>query len=230
MKQMKQQEDITGNNQTIKVEGLLESYANPATYEEIQDLYSYKSAICKIFFETLKDGKKVKGFGTGFFCDLDDKNIPFKKALFSNHHILDENSIQINKQIEFESFDIKNTITITKERKAFTNKELDYTCIEILDTDEINSFFIIDKTDKDSLKKKEIFILQYPEGVLKYDCGRILDVKNNRIEHSVSTKEGLSGSPLIKRYNNKMIVGIHCGAKPKEETGKSVQKNDKKRR
>ena len=180
----------TGNNQTIKAEGLHELHAKPATYEDIIKLYSYKSAVCKIFFETFKDGKKEKGFGTGFFCALDDENIPFKKALFTNHHILDENSIRINKQIEFESCDIKSTITITKDRKTFTNKELDYTCIEILDTDKINNFFIIDKTDKDSLKEKEIFILQYPGGALKHDCGRILDIKNNRIEHSVSTKEG----------------------------------------
>ena len=97
----------------------------------------------------------------------------FRKTLFTNHHILDENSIQINKQIEYESCGKKNTITITKDRKVFTNKDLDYTCIEILDTDKINNFFIIDRTffnDKDSLKKKEIFILQYPGEVLKHDC------------------------------------------------------------
>ena len=84
---MKEPEDKrAGNNLAVKAEGSLESHANPAIFDEIQDLYSYKSAVCKIFFETLKEGKKVKGFGTGFFCDLDYKNIPFRKALFTNHH------------------------------------------------------------------------------------------------------------------------------------------------
>ena len=56
---MKEPEDKrAGNNQAIKAEGSLESHANPATYEEIQDLYSYKSAVCKIFFEASKEGKK----------------------------------------------------------------------------------------------------------------------------------------------------------------------------
>ena len=62
--------------------------------------------------------------------------------------------------------------------------------------------------------------MQYPEGILSHDCWKIIDIKSNIIEHSVSTKEGSSGSPLIKRYNNKMIVGIQLRAKPKEDTGK----------
>ena len=41
----------------------------------------------------------------------------------------------------------KNTIHITENRKIFTSIELDYTCIEIFNTDIINNnnFFRIDK-------------------------------------------------------------------------------------
>ena len=77
-----QSNNRAGNNQAIKVEGLLKSHAKPTTLDEIQDLYSYKTAVCKIFFEASKEGKKVKGSGTGFFCDLDDfqKNFIYKSS------------------------------------------------------------------------------------------------------------------------------------------------------
>ena len=37
----------------------------------------------------------------------------------------------------------KRKIEMTKKRKAFTNKGLDYTCRENLDTDKIDKFFNI---------------------------------------------------------------------------------------
>ena len=134
------------------------------TETELINLYSYKSAICKIEFKTVKNGKIVNGLGTGFFCEINDDNIPFEKILFTNNHILDKKSIEINKEIEFEYLEKKIKIIITKNRKTFTNKELDYTCIEIFDTDKIYNFFKIDKEifdNKNNLVNKEIFILQY---------------------------------------------------------------------
>ena len=131
--------------------------------------------------------------------------------------ILDEK--RINRQIEIE-YCGKNIRIETKDRRVFTNDELDYTCIEILDTDNIKKFFNIDKTifeDKNSLIEKEIFILQYPNGILKYQSGKILLINNNMIEHSVSTEKGSSGSPLIKRYNTNLIIGMHVGEKLNED-------------
>ena len=84
-------------------------------------------------------------FGTGFFCDMDNMNFPFKKALFTAYHVLNENNIENNKEIKFEYLNKTNTITMTENRKKYANKELDYTCIEILDTDKINNFFKIYK-------------------------------------------------------------------------------------
>ena len=75
-----------------------------------------KSAICKIQYETLINNKIVKCFCTGFFCEINDINIPFRKALFTNNHVLDENKIKNNKQIEFEYCGKKNKIEITKDR------------------------------------------------------------------------------------------------------------------
>ena len=54
--------------------------------------------------------------------------------------------------------------------------------------------------------------LQYPDGNLCFHCGKILDIQNDLIKHNVPTKRGSSGSPLIKRYNTNLIVGLHFDA------------------
>ena len=103
--------------------------------KEIEDLYSNQPSMCKINFQKEKDGQIIDCSGTGFFCEINDDNIPFKKALFTNNHVLNKESIKINKEIEFECMGKKNKIHITENRKIFTSIELDYTCIEIFNTD-----------------------------------------------------------------------------------------------
>jgi len=54
--------------------------------------------------------------------------------------------------------------------------------------------------------------LQYPNGdKLSSALGRILDIKDNEIKYSVPTLPDSSGSPLIKRYNINLVIGIHYG-------------------
>ena len=195
----------------IKKEGLLEGRAKPMTKEETDELYSYESAICKI---KLPHNIKYCS-GTGFFCEIYDDTIPFKKALFTNNHIINKKILGNNNEIQFEICEKLYKIKITKNRKVFTNEDLDYACIEIFDEDKIIKYFRIDNTifkDLNKLINKEIFILQYPNGKLSHDCGKILDIKNNKIFHNVSTDSGSSGSPLIKRYNTNIIIGIHYGS------------------
>ena len=61
-----------------------------------------------------------------FFCELDDEAIPFKKALFTNNHILNEKSIDIKKEIKFEYCKEEKIIKITENRKVFINNNLHY--------------------------------------------------------------------------------------------------------
>ena len=139
--------------------------------KEIDNLFLYESAICKIKFKALKDGQIKDGIGTGFFLEINDDDIPIKKALFTNNHVLNENSIEMNKEIVFEYCNEIKKIKITENRKVFTNEELEYTCIEIFNTDNIKKFFRIDETvfgDKNLLKNIEILILQYPYGELSH--------------------------------------------------------------
>ena len=38
-----------------------------------------------------------------------------------------------------------------------------------------------------------------------------MNIDNNIIKHSVATTYGSSGSPLIKRFNTNLVIGIHLG-------------------
>ena len=180
-------------------EDCLDTHAKPVLKDEVDELYSYESAVCKI---------KINGkSGTGFFCEINDKNIPFKKALFTNYHVI--NNINDNVIIEYLNKEYK----LTLNRRIYKNENLDYICIEILDEDVYNNYFKIDNTiflKKEILNGIEVFILQYPNnGQLKFNKGRILNINNNEIKHSVPTDHGSSGSPLIKRNQLNLIIGMH---------------------
>ena len=181
-------------------------------------------SMCKISYETI-DGKKGKG--SGFFCEIDIK-FPFKYALFTNNHVLNELNIEIGNTIYFECLELKNSlfkssyitiekeIKITNRRRVFTNKELDYTCIELLESDKILDYFKIEpklfKYDKNKFKENDIFILQFPNGNdLSFSYGKLLALKDNKIIHNASTDKGSSGSPIIRRSKENNIIGLHYG-------------------
>ena len=64
-------ESTPNQKQKRKNDDCLDTHAKPALKDEVLELYSYESAVCKI---------KINGkSGTGFFCEINDKNIPFKK-------------------------------------------------------------------------------------------------------------------------------------------------------
>ena len=152
--------------------------------------------MCKIESETMENEKKK---GSAFFCKLN--NFPIKYALFTNNHILDESNIEIGNKIKFEclkfqkSFfnssynSIKKEIEITDKRRVYTSKELDYTCIELFESDGIKDYFEIDpkifKYDNNILKNNDIFILQFPKGNdISFSNGKIISLKDNIIIHN----------------------------------------------
>ena len=201
----------------LKKEGVLKEQGNPVSKNEINELLEMEKSMCKIIYEKLEDNKIKKGKGTGFFCEI--KDFPIKYALFTNNHILNENDIKIGKiiNIEFlkESSYSKKKIEIDEKRKVYTNKELDYTCIELYKSDGFKDYFKIDPilfSNKNYIEGSDIFILQYPEGnELCFSYGKVLSLKDNDIIHSASTKEGSSGSPIIRRSDENYIIGLHYG-------------------
>ena len=85
---------ILSNESTTKKEGIIKGHGSPITKEEIDELFEKDKAMCKISYETLD---KKQGKGSGFFCKFD--NFPIKYALFTNNHVLNESSIEIDKNI-----------------------------------------------------------------------------------------------------------------------------------
>ena len=214
---------ILSDELDIKKEGIIQGHGRPITKEEIFDLFKMEKSMCKISFEA--DNGEV-GKGSGFFCEID--NFLFKYALFTNNHILNESNIEVGKTIRFECLElqksifnksyntIKKEIKITEKRKVYTNKELDYTCIELFKSDGIIDYFKIEpklfKNDKNNLKDNDIFILQFPNGNdLSFSYGKIKSLINNKIIHDASTDNGSSGSPIIRRSRDNYIIGLHYG-------------------
>ena len=149
------------SDEEIKKETILQGHGSPVRAEDLMKLLNMEKAMCKKYS---KGG--IPCIGTGFFCELN--NFPIKYALFTNNHVFDEDNINIDKKINIEYNKNPKTIKFDKERRVYTNKELDYTCIELKKEDNINYHYeiapILYTDKKECIKDSDIFILQYPEG------------------------------------------------------------------
>ena len=174
-----------------------------------------KTAICKIL-----TGKGTGG--TGFFCKLNLKNKSII-ALLTNNHILNEDTIKLGSKIEIEHNYQEKVIEITENRFTRTNALYDFTCIEIFENEKYNNYFEIDdniNTDNpdEQYKDKEILMVQYPNLEASFGNGKVNSIKNNyQIFHSIPTKGGSSGSPIILKSGTLKIIGIHCGKANKDK-------------
>ena len=207
--------EVLNSNSIIKEKEIKNNNEKKLTKFEKNFLDLKNSSICRIKIINIKDGLLEVEFGTSFFCEINENNIPFKNALFTSNHLLGDKNIKINQEIEFFHLKKTNKINLTN-RKIFTNEKLDYTCIEIFDSDKIiGNFFKIDKTifnqNKKDLKNTKIILLQFPGcNDLIPSIGKIIKI-NNEIMHNASTSYGSSGAPIIKRDNINLILGIHSG-------------------
>jgi len=232
--------DPDANNSTIfeaKIKGSIQNLVKEVniggkslTLAKIQNLYDYgEKRMCKININNIH--------GTGFFLEIENNlklNIPFKRALFTNNHVISEklindipniniNYIDNNKEYTSKNLNLekiqlfsleyyKNENDSKLKRKIFTDKFLDYTCIEIFDNDNIINNISFFKNNVNQLENPEdIYILHYPSDKdLSYSSGQIKLIDNPLIYHTTSTELGSSGSPLINTDNFR-IIGIHFG-------------------
>ena len=180
------------------------------------------AATCKIISQS-ENGTPLHG--TGFFCI-----IPYLgKVLFTNNHVLNKNSINEGEIIkcrykdELKKFEIKN-------RRCYTNEDLDYTCIQILDEDKIEDFFEIENENSNDSKEyngEDIALPQYPKGgPLKINAGCLVKIEGNQIFHYVTTFKGSSGSPILLLLRKYKIIGIHCAASEKLKMNRGIKMKD----
>ena len=108
---IKEEKVKEGNNLSFKLLKLL--------YEKSE------KSICEII--------KENGYGTGFFSKIKYKNNEIY-CLITNNHVITEK--MLNK--EYIEIKINNKIKkIYLNKKKWTNKDIDYTCIEIIKDDDI---------------------------------------------------------------------------------------------
>jgi len=190
--------------------------------EEIDILKNNKPLMVKIKYIIESNGIILDKSGVGFFCKFDYKgnDIPFKKALFTNYHILNEDRENL-KKIELENENLRKTIEITKERKVYLDQILDYTYIEIFESDKIKNFFEIDSkiNDINLLRDEEIFILQYSDDSLSFSLNKILDFKENKIILTGFKSNDSFCNLIIRRKTKALnsIIGISFAKITQEE-------------
>jgi len=170
-----------------------------------------KISLCKI--------KNVPIFGTGFFMKY--KN---KKFLLTCFHVI--NSVKVDVSIEIE----KNNENNRTFKLALENRDIrllpdpiDITIIEIKDSDlfiEDIGFLDYDSNYDKGYQQYEdinIFNLGYPDGnELSTASGKINRIDHNDFYHTIDTKAGSSGSPILL-FNTLKVIGIHKEADTKKK-------------
>ena len=226
-------DDLIKNKNEFEIEFKNVKYLN---LSEVQLLYKYgENSIFKIFNSDYK-----KFLGIGFLIQVNPFSMsqspkvkfPFRRGLFTCNHIFPEEFFNNNERLYFIHKNVKKQIYIREcqifsknpnyldfrkgfdKRKIFLDKELDYTFIEILDSDDIfDKKFELFKIE--TLRQKnllDIAILHYPtdEG-LSFSLGIFQKKNDNSLVHNCLTSLGSEGAPIINLNNIRNIIGIHCG-------------------
>ena len=109
------------------------------------------------------------------------------------------------------------------ERFKYTDKDLDFTIIEIIEKDNINNFLEIDKyINSKDYKDEHIFSVQFPGGKnIKISPGKIICKKEPFFLYTLGTEGGSSGSPIILIENSK-IIALHKAGYIKNKKKKNI--------
>ena len=196
------------------LEEYIKNSTKPVSLEGMNKIIEQmKFSICKIY--------KIESTGTGFICNL-PYNSTKKPFLITNYHILNEKDIENNQKItiSFNNNGMIIEILIDKSRIILTNKDLDFTIIEIKNKDNINKNNILELDDNIMIDEEyinkiytneSIYTLHYPKGEnIVASFGLIKEIDGNKIKHSCCTEGGSSGAPILTVKDFK-VVGIHYG-------------------
>ena len=157
-------------NTTIQEKSIFENEIINSTLDDINfDLTRIEKSICKI--NKKENSKYIQGIG--FFCRFEINNFPIRYALFTNYNLLKQEDTELGKIICFNYLQNEKTIKLEGDRKIYTNEDLNYTCIEIFSSDNIQNFFTIKPYEekKNYSKEPEIFTLEYNNNGLAFSYG-----------------------------------------------------------
>ena len=178
----------------------------------IEFLSKAKKAICEI---KMPNGK----FGSGFFCKIPytDNNNLLLPLLITCNHVLNEDLIT-SKDIKIVLDGEGKTISL-KQRKKWTDKYLDFACIEIKEKeDNINTFYYLDDNVLDEKcsnncylnKNVLIFGINGIDKQIGFSNGLIKKCKTYSFSYNCDTYPGCSGGCIVNQDNN-CVIGIHKG-------------------
>ena len=171
-----------------------------------------KKTICKIIIKNIFNG-------TGFFM-----NIPgSQKFLITNNHIISEN--KINENIEIEIYNKKKmALNFNNRQIKFFPKPKDITIIEIKNSDEIYndiSFLVYDgyyTKNYKCYKDAEIFSLYFSkEGEILFGSGKIILTADFEFDYIIQKDKDCDGGPILlfnDNINSIRVMGIYKESEP----------------
>ena len=135
-----------GNTERKRNQNIIKEDNPIHNFNQLQKIMNsgIEKCVCKIVREANVNGKLVYKTGTGFFCNLPSKQI---KLFITNNHVLDKQFLNEEKKLilyqEKDNDKIEKIINL-ENRYTYTDEEIDFTIIEILDEDYIYDFLEID--------------------------------------------------------------------------------------
>ena len=161
------------NTEKINKENIVNEDEIIIDYDLLEELVrsNIKNCVFKLKYIVEIDGKSASKLGTGFTCNI--SNI---KVLITNNHVINQKFLDKEKLLTiYNDKDEKIEINLELKRYKYTEEELDFTIIEILEEDNIIDYLEIDEfIDSTDYINENICSLQYPCGQkLQYSQGRI---------------------------------------------------------
>lgn len=212
------------NNENIISNEIFMGMKKPIPLDYSQNIIRHKINECvgKIEYQKIKDGNNVNCTGSCFFCKLPKIN---KVFLITNNHVFGKEELNSFKTLDILIDDkIKKQIDLSNKRFKYSNILMDFTAIEIFESDNINRFLLVDDMLFDSdYENEKIYNLGFPLGQkMNFSNGCIKKIQNKTIFHNISTLPGSSGSPILLESNHK-VIGIHRGSLVGKNVGISIK-------
>ena len=169
-----------------------------------------KYSVCKIY-------KK----GTGFLCIIrnQDYSLP---VLCTASFILGEEDKNKEIKLSFDNDKIQKSLILDETRKIYSGVFVTFIEIKKSDGFHIENFLNIDYNifsnlnNDDFYKEEPIYLIHYIDIDLGFSSkpylslGKIIKIKDIKINYYCSTKNGAGGAPIFNLKNNK-IIGVHKG-------------------
>ena len=211
-------EEVSNNSSVIR-EQLILGHSEPITKGELNEIFKKEDSMCIIY-------SKNKS-GMGFFLNLNENYLPFHKCLMTNYYILNENEIRKNNnKINIIHQNKKKVIIMNQNRKIYINKNLGYTCIQILNEDNINQYFEIDNNIgiEQNILSLQIFRNQN-RYELSFSSGIIISIENYIIKHTCYIMENSIGSPIISKHPSINVIGLYNGSEGNKKFNTAINVN-----